>query len=139
MIVIENATVYFNYMNRFLNIIHSKYYLIYKSLSPLLTKLPIRDPVFIDEYRTDNKTHRRKHHVRDRHVDILPSKHTRCRQDDVLVPVVQSDIEIVLDFDRIGSWLERGLDSAPQFVEVGSACCPHPDDEVLVLGVDPLN
>ena len=36
------------------------------------------------------------------------------------------------------SSLQRNLYHSPQFLEVRNACCPHPDDEVLVLGINPL-
>lgn len=48
-------------------------------------------------------------------------------------------VVVVLYRKDVGARLQTGLHSAPEFLEVGQPRGAHPDDEVLVLGVNPLS
>lgn len=57
----------------------------------------------------------------------------------MLLALEWRDLELIVDFNLIFTSIQASFDSSPQFTEFGETSRSHPNDEMLVLHVDPLD
>ena len=69
---------------------------------------------------------------------VFTTKRSDSGQDKGLLALESGDIEVVLDLERVFAGLETILYFSVQLSEVRQCSCSHPDNEVLVGHVNPL-
>lgn len=77
-------------------------------------------------------------HEGDGEDEVASAHQTQCSQQEVAVAVPLGRVVVVLHGHPVLARRQVALDLAPRLLEVRQSRSPHPDDEVLVLGVHPL-
>lgn len=70
---------------------------------------------------------------------VFTAEGVRRGQHEVFLSLEGSHLELIVDLDLVFSLLQATVDSAPEFAEVWQTGGPHPNNEVLVSHVFPLD
>lgn len=96
----------------------------------------------------ENDAKRANNNVANGEEVVLASEHVGRRQHKVFLTLEFFHVVVVLDLHGVDALLERqrvtvavltGVELTVKLAEVGKTGCPHPDNEMLISDVDPLN
>lgn len=70
---------------------------------------------------------------------ILTAEGIACGKHEMLLALEWRNLELIVDLDLIFTSIQASFNFSPQFTEFGKTSCSHPNDEMFVSHVYPLD